>query len=114
VISAPLLWQVRLSNAAAADFGGILRWTKAHCGEGQALVYEDALIAALTLLSEGPSPPGAKARSDIGRGIHTLHVSRIRRRGRHVVPFRVTGHRQLEIIRILHDSMDLARHLSDE
>lgn len=108
------LWLVRLSDAADADFQGILHWTRIRFGEEQALVYRDAVIATLEALAEGPSTPGAKSRPDIGRGIHTLHVSRVRRRARHVVLFRVTDEHRVEIIRILHDSMDLARHLPDE
>ncbi|WP_395714016.1 type II toxin-antitoxin system RelE/ParE family toxin [Reyranella sp.] len=107
-------WRIRLSNAAAVDFQGILLWTRTRFGEDQALAYENALTETLELLAEGPTTPGAKARFDIGRGIHALHVSRIRRRARHVVLFRVIDEHRIGIVRILHDSMDLARHLSDQ
>jgi toxin ParE1/3/4 len=107
-------WRIRLSHAAASDFEAISSWARDRFGEEQALVYRTALTATLALLGGGPSTPGVKVRSDIGRGIHTLHVSRIRRRARHIVMFRVAGEQQPEIIRILHDSMDLARHLPAE
>ena len=107
-------WRIRLSTAAAVDFEGILLWTRTRFGEEQAVTYESALTEALESLAEGPTAPGAKARFDIGPGFRTLHVSCIRRRARHVVLFRIIDEHRVEIIRILHDSMDLARHLPDE
>ena len=106
-------WRIRLSTAAAVDFKGILLWTRTRFGEEQAVTYERALTETLGSLAEGPTAPGAKARFDIGPGVHTLHVSRIRRRARHVVLFRVVDEHRVEIIRILHDSMDLASHLPE-
>jgi hypothetical protein len=35
----------------------------------------------------------------------------IRRRARHVLLYQVTADREIRVVRILHDSMDLARHL---
>lgn len=53
-------------------------------GERQAETYAETLTLALEVLHEGPEPLGAKARDDIGPGI---------------------------VLRLLHDSMDLARHV---
>jgi len=104
-------WPVRLSAATDADFQSILLWTENRFGEEQAHIYAEALRATFACLSEGPSAPGARSRPEIAEGIHSLHVARMRRRARHLVLFRVTGNEQIEIIRILHDGMDLARHL---
>ena len=44
----------------------------------------------------------------------TLHVARKGRKGRHFVVFRVArdpDHDVIEVLRLLHDSMDLQRHL---
>jgi toxin ParE1/3/4 len=104
-------WRVRLSDLADTDFQGILLWTENRFGEEQARIYEEALIAILASLSEGPSTPGARSRPEVGKGLHTLHVAGTRRRARHLVLFRVVGDGLIEIVRILHDGMDLARHL---
>jgi toxin ParE1/3/4 len=106
---------VRLSAAAEADFQRILRWTREHFGEAQApRVYAATLSAALEALAAGPTVMGAKPRSDIAKGLFTLHVARHGRKGRHFVMFRV-GHDQgrevIEVLRLLHDAMDLPRHL---
>ena len=107
-------WTVRLTAAAEADFQGILRWTLEQFGEAQARIYAQTLSAALESLAAGPKVIGAKARSDIARGLFTLHVARHGRKGRHFVMFRIgddQDRKVIEVLRLLHDSMDLPRHL---
>lgn len=107
-------WPVRLTAAAEADFQEILRWTAQSFGEAQARVYAETLSAALEALADGPTIIGAKARDDIARGLFTLHVARRGRKGRHFVMFRIghdQGHEVIEVLRLLHDAMDLVRHL---
>lgn len=107
-------WTVRLSAAAEADYRQIVRWTADHFGRAQAQVYAGTLSAALQMLGVGPEIPGVKDRPDIGVNIRTLHVARNGRKGRHIIVFRVRnarGCQLLEVLRLLHDSMDLERHL---
>lgn len=107
-------WPVRLAAAAEADFQDILRWTLEQFGHAQARAYAETLSAALEALASGPAVAGAKARDDIAKGLFTLHVARHGRRGRHFVMFRIghdKGHEVIEILRILHDAMDLPRHV---
>ena len=107
-------WAVRLSASAEADYREILRWTLTHFGRAQALIYADTLAAALKDLSAGPMIPGAKKRSEIGPGILTLHVARNGRKGRHFVMFRASdsdAEKPIDVLRLLHDAMDLRRHL---
>jgi toxin ParE1/3/4 len=114
------LWAVRLAAAAEADFQDILRWTKNQFGEAQAHAYAQTLSAALQALAAGgPTTAGAKARDEIAKGLFTLHVARHGRKGRHFVLFRIGGDNAgrgvarevVEVLRVLHDAMDLARHL---
>jgi toxin ParE1/3/4 len=49
---------------------------------------------------------------ELGETVATLHVARQGRKGRHLLVFRVSAsERVVEVLRILHDSMDLSRHL---
>lgn len=108
-------WTIRLAAAAERDFQEILRWTVANFGPRQAKTYSRTLSSALQDLALGPAIAGARLREDIGPGIHTLHVARKRRKGRHFVVFRVAASNRSEVIdvlRLLHDSMDLSRHVS--
>jgi toxin ParE1/3/4 len=107
-------WPVRLTAAAETDFQDILRWTVEQFGEAQARNYAETLSAALEALAAGPTIIGAKARSDIAKGLFTLHIARNGRKGRHFVMFRIggdEGREVIEVLRVLHDAMDLSRHL---
>lgn len=107
-------WTVRLAAAAEADFQEILRWTLVQFGEPQTRVYAETLSAALEALSAGPNVAGARKRDDVAKGLYTLHVARKGRKGRHFVMFRIgraQGCEVIDVLRILHDAMDLQRHL---
>ncbi|MDI9332234.1 MAG: type II toxin-antitoxin system RelE/ParE family toxin [Alphaproteobacteria bacterium] len=104
------IWTVRLAQQADQDYVEILTWTVKTFGEGQASTYAETMALAIEALAEGPDVLGARARDDIQPGIRTLHVGRQGRAGRHFVVFRVTGS-DIDVLRLLHDSMDLPRHL---
>jgi toxin ParE1/3/4 len=112
-------WPVRLSAAAEADFEHIIRWTSERFGDAQAIIYAETLSMAIAALTEGPAIVGTQSRDDILRGLRSLHVAREGRKGSHFILFRLAPRSSIdaiEILRVLHDSMDLARHLgsSDE
>ena len=107
-------WTVRLSAAAEADFRQILRWTVENFGSVQARAYADTLSSALKALNAGPDIIGVKERPEIGFQIRTLHVARNGRKGRHFIMFRVAdtpGSKVIDVLRLLHDRMELERHL---
>ena len=92
----------------------ILEWTARTFGARQARSYRDTLEAAIRVLEYGPDGPGTKRRDEILPGLRTLHVARAGRRGRHLLMYRVLDPDVIEIVRILHDAMDPARHLPPE
>ncbi|MDR1853510.1 MAG: type II toxin-antitoxin system RelE/ParE family toxin [Azoarcus sp.] len=103
-------WRVKLAPAAERDFSGIVQWTRKNFGARQAQIYTATLRNALQALHSGPDIVGAKRRDDIAPGIHTLHVARNGRKGRHFVVFRAGKDDVVEVLRLLHDSMDLPGH----
>jgi len=103
-------WRVRLGAAAEVDFANILKWTTENFGLRQSRIYRDILIRAIGELANGPDVAGSKVRDDILPGIRTLHVARHGRRGSHFVMYRAAPESTIEIVRILHDPMDLRRH----
>ncbi len=108
-------WTIRLAEAAGQDYQAILRWTVENFGRAQARTYARTLNSALQDLAQGPDVIGARLREDIGPDIHTLHVARHGRKGRHFVVFRISPSPDasiIEVLRLLHDSMDLPRHLT--
>jgi toxin ParE1/3/4 len=104
-------WRVRLGAAAEVDFANILRWTAENFGTRQSRLYRDTLVQAVGELAGGPYVAGSKARDEIMAGLRTLHVARRGRRGSHLLMYRVASNRTIEIVRILHDRMDLWRHV---
>jgi len=107
-------WRVRLSAAAERDFFDILAWTAQRFGGPRAAAYKALLTEAVAALAAGPGAHGVKRRSDIGLDLYTLHVRRKSRPGRHLILFRAKGGTAapaIEVLRILHDAMDLSRHV---
>lgn len=84
------------------------------------LRYEALLEHAILDVAEEPERIESRARPEIGPSVRTYHLSHSRnrigrsevriRRPRHFLLYRVSSDR-VEIGRILHESMDLARHV---
>jgi toxin ParE1/3/4 len=104
-------WKVRLANAAERDIVQILQWTALHFGAVQAKTYGNTISMALCALAAGPEIAGVRKRDEIAPGLGSLHVARLGRKGRHPVLFRVGGEQTIDVVRVLHESMELARHL---
>src|SRR5215471_16121551 len=105
-------WRVRLGAAAEVDFANILKWTAENFGERQSRAYRDTLVQAIGELAGGPDVVGSKARDEIMPGLRTLHVARRGHRGSHLIMYRVAPKNVTEIVRILHDRMDLQRRIA--
>ena len=82
----------------------------------QARIYADTLNEAIGALMEGPEVAGARRRDEIAKGLMTLHVARGGRRGRHFLLYRVGEGEpfQIDVLRLLHDVMDLPSHLEED
>jgi toxin ParE1/3/4 len=106
-------WTVRLSDTAEADYDEILRWTARRFGVVQAASYGNLIAAVLARLERGPNIAAVQRRDEVGAGLRTLHVGR---RGRHIILFRISSDLELaiDVLRILHDAMDLVRHVRQD
>ena len=113
----------RLSDAAQGDVLSILGWTHAQFGETARLRYESLIVAALRDVSSQPNRPGSLARPELGAGVRTWHLRLSRnhvnpvvgvvRRPRHFLIYR-SEPALIVVGRVLHDAMELARHLNPE
>lgn len=116
-MSASQGWEVLLTDAAKADLRGIVGWTAEHFGDGQAKAYSGMISSAFRALKAGPNSIGVRGRDDLGDGMFILPIARSGKRGRHLIVFRTAPDRNaktLQILRILHDAMDLLRHVSPD
>jgi toxin ParE1/3/4 len=109
----------RLSAAAKEDIVQILAYAQASFGEIARIRYERLLIAALRDIAS-PERVGSVARAELGNGIRSYHLRHSRERARaehgivqrprHFLLYRATP-RIIGIGRVLHDAMELQRHL---
>lgn len=114
----------RFSAEAQEDIEAILAWTHEQFGEQVRLRYEELLVQAVLDLADDPARLGTLERPELTKGARTYHLRHSRdhvshtigriRKPRHFLLYRMAADGYLEIGRVLHDSMDLARHLPPE
>ena len=110
------IWRPRLGAEAQRDLLDIVDWTARRFGREQAQLYRSVVLSALRELRAGPDIHGVRKRDDLAPELRMLHVARHGNRGRHFILFRGPHEEPnvIDILRILHDGMDFARHLSPE
>lgn len=113
----------RLSAAAQSDIVRILAWSHERFGETARLRYEALLVAAFRDIAAMPDRPGSLERPELGAGVRSWHLRHSRTRARtetgaahrprHFVIYRIDAG-VLVVGRVLHDAMELARHMDKD
>ena len=107
---------------AAQDIAEILRHTDQEFGDRARERYGLLLRTAIEDLADDSDRPGVRLRPELAAGACTYHVRMSRnhlpaplrvKKPRHFILFRVAQSGTLEVARILHDSMELSKHLPD-
>jgi toxin ParE1/3/4 len=116
--------QYGLAPRAARDIGAILGWTQEHFGERGRIRYEALLTRAILDVATDPKRAGSHASPEIAAAARTYHLRLSRdhvdpaigkvRHPRHFLLYRIRSDGRVEIGRVLHDTMELKRHLPDE
>ena len=117
------MFRYGLSEAAQGDVFEILAWTYERFGEAARLRYESLIVVALRDVASQPDRPGSLARPELGAGVRSWHLRLSRdhmksgvgvvRRPRHFLVYRFEP--GLVVVgRVLHDAMELARHLDPD
>lgn len=101
-----------LSAAARSDLRSILRWSLDNFGVAAATRYKHLLLTAFAEISEDPCLVGSREFEDM----KLYHLRHSRKRAeldglvvkapRHFVLYRSAADGRIEIIRVLHESMD--------
>ena len=110
--------EYRLTRAAQADIISILAWSDEQFGEEARKRYEALIVTAIRDAASRTDKAGHTPRPELGEGVFSWHLSQSRarspgsgvRRPRHFLICRRDGE-MLIIGRILHDAMDLRRHV---
>lgn len=113
--------RVRLTADAEADITRILSDSERLFGRAARRRYDLLLRAALKDMGADSRRAGVRVRSDLGPHLHAYHLHHSReqarlagalvRRPRHILIFTISDPDRLDVVRVLHDSMDIARHL---
>lgn len=114
--------RVVLAPTAERDLEEIFLWSHERFGELARLRYEKLVVQGLLDLAEDPTRVGVRYRPELSPGARTYHLLHSRdrtalvegarvRKPRHFLLFRWLEAETLEVARVLHDSVELARHL---
>ncbi|MGE8113805.1 type II toxin-antitoxin system RelE/ParE family toxin [Pseudomonas sp. NPDC086566] len=110
---------VRIAAQAQIDIADTLRFTQMRLGESVNGRYKDLLQATFQSLADDPLHIDSTLRDDISSGLRSLHLGfhvlkmtdgRIIR-PRHIVFYRTGENQVVEILRVLHDAMEVSQHL---
>lgn len=111
----------RLTSAAQSDIASILDWSEDEFGAEARNRYRSLIAAAMRDVASSESQFGCTPRPELGEGVFSWHLSqsrahspggRVRRPRRFLVCLRDGD--TLVVGRVLHDAMDLRRHVDRE
>lgn len=105
-----------LSALARADIVNLLAWTAQRFGDQAQVRYERLLSKALYDLSTEPLRRGSAARPELGDDVRSYHLRHSGdgsdvARPRHLILYRIASGAIVEVGRVLHDAMELERHV---
>lgn len=97
---------LRFSNKAVEDLTNIWNYTVETWSEAQADKYYMSLVAACRQIADSPGPLGRKY-MEVMAGLYGY------RTGKHLVFYRAISEETIEIVRILHERMDLENRIQE-
>ncbi|MEM8503687.1 MAG: type II toxin-antitoxin system RelE/ParE family toxin [Cyanobacteria bacterium P01_D01_bin.1] len=101
------MYSIRLTEQADADLLSIYTYSYNTWGDQQAAKYTDGLREAIKRIADQPNRIGTVDRSSVRLGYRSYHQKR------HLIFYRTVDN-YVEIVRILHDSMDIDQQFSEE
>ena len=116
-------YEIRVTRTAGRDIVAVMNWSLKEYGEDAALRYDALITQALTDIGDDPERAGSQQRSELANGVLIYHLRFSRDRAkpvlgvvhhpRHFVIYRRQEH-LIEILRVLHDTRELQRHMPGE
>lgn len=113
--------RLRLTAPARRDIAALLDWSAEHFGAAGRRRYEALLEAALRDITADPLRAGSREEPKLAPGLRIYHLRQSRDRAklregavrspRHILIYRRTSEEIVTVLRVLHDAMDLVRHV---
>src|SRR5205823_1174819 len=111
----------KYTRTAHSDIEGILRYTAGRLGTLQRRRYAELIDRAASMVAAAPMQRGSRLRDEVASGVRSFHIEIAARRhgaGAHVlyyIPGELDDGRDgIIILRVLHDRMDPARHITPD
>lgn len=110
----------RVASAARMDIADALRYSRFKFGPAARRRYLALIGATFEAIAEQPERTGSHARDELAPGLHSFHLRHARKpsaqdrvdRPRHIVFYRIGSDGVIDIVRLLHEAMEVRRHLS--
>jgi len=106
--------KIHLSNAALEDIRNALEWSASNFGPVQRDRYEALIRRSLKELRAGSADHRIRPRADLEPTVQVCTLASTGRRARHFFLLRLLPDGDIEILRLLHESMDMPRHVQDD
>lgn len=100
--------RIRLHPLAEEDIADVLAYTLERFGLQQCRLYEQLIEEALARVAQRP---GSGREFPDRPGFFLTSIRSRGRRASHQLLYRVIEEERVEILRLLHDSMDVSRHI---
>lgn len=116
--------QYRITNAARADIVDILRPCQTQFGDQARQRHQALILAELQALASKPYRIGSHDREELAPGHRSYKLIYSRQQAkqthgmvkipRHTVFYRVANDDVIEVVRLLHDAMEVQLHLPND
>jgi len=120
--------RLRIASTAKDDIEDLLAWSEERFGVAARERYQELLSRALMDIAGDVARPGVRIRPELGSNVFSYHLFFSREgatrpsgrarakvlRPRHFLLGRIAEPGLVDILRVLHDSMEVSRHLPDE
>ena len=111
----------RLARPAQSDLADILATSAERWGADGRRRYAMLIAAAMRKAAADPEGPLTRPRSDLDRGLRSLHIRHARRDApdanvrtpMHILYYRIVRPGLIEIVRVLHERMEPGRHIGE-
>ena len=108
-----MTYKIRFSKSVTRDIETALAFTRERFGKEQYEIYKQLIRTTLRDLLTDPYRPGARWREELHPAARVYHLSRRGKQARHYFVYRVFEDGTIAMSRMLHDAMDLRRHLPE-